>query len=289
MLPENYPAYLGLDPEWTRSEKAQIVLIPVPYDKTSTWIKGADRGPLAMLEASANLELYDIATDSELYRRHIHTSAPLVWDGSPEALADRVSERVAEILGRNQFPVLVGGEHSISIGAFRAFREAYPGLNILQLDAHADLRDRYEGSSFNHACVMARARELAPVLQAGIRSMSAEEKAGLEPGRIFFMEQIRKDPHWSDKLLDMLEGPVYLTFDLDVLDPSIMPSTGTPEPGGLFCDETIEFLKKLTARHRVVGFDVVELCPHPSGKAPDFLAAKLIYQLLSFIFEPHSS
>ncbi len=283
---KNYPAYLGLEPDWTDPGKARIVLIPVPYDKTSTWIKGSDRGPLAMLEASANLELYDISTGSELYRKGIYTAPPILCDGGPEELAGRVAEKVKVTLDRNQFPVLVGGEHSVSIGAFHAFKEKYPGLDILQLDAHADLRDHYEGSSHNHACVMARARELAPVVQVGIRSMSAGEKSKPKPGRMFFMEQIRKNPDWSGKVLGMLQGPVYLTFDLDVLDPSIMPSTGTPEPGGFFWDETMAFLRNLASRHQVVGFDLVELCPNPVNKAPDFLAAKLIYQLLSLIHYP---
>lgn len=284
-----YPSYLGLDPGFTDPDKAQIVLVPVPYDKTSTWIKGSDRGPLAMLEASANLELYDITTGSELYKKGIHTTAPVLCEDSPEALSGKVSHIIGSLLKREQFPVLMGGEHSISIGAFKAFREHYPRLNILQLDAHADLRDSYEGSAFNHACVMARAVELAPVIQVGIRSMSAEEKPAIRPGRMFFMEKIRREPSWMEQVLEMIDGPVYLTFDLDVLDPSLMPSTGTPEPGGFFWDETLEFLKLLTSRCRVVGFDLVELCPNPANKAPDFLAAKLIYQLLSLIYYPRPS
>jgi agmatinase len=267
-------------------DTARIAVIPAPYDGTSTWLKGADRGPEAIIEASAHLELYDIETDSEVYRRGILTEEPVAAPASfsPEAVIREVQERVELELAAGRFPVLLGGEHSVSLGAIRAISRRYRDLSVLQLDAHADLRQEFEGSPYNHACVMARVRELAPIVQVGIRSMDASEKAALEPGRVFFAESLARRPDWIGEALALLSPRVYLTFDLDVLDPGIMPSTGTPEPGGLGWYQTLELLKRLCAERELVGFDLVELCPGAS-RAPDFLAAKLVYKLLSYRFE----
>jgi agmatinase len=180
--------------------------------------------------------------------------------------------------------VIIGGNHSVPIGAFRAFSEFYDNLTILQLDAHADLRQEYEGSEFNHACVMARAREFAPVVQVGIRSMSAGELPFADKERMFFSHQLYADKSLYSKALGKLTGNVYITIDLDVFDPSIMPSTGTPEPGGPDYYELMHFLREVVKNRNVVGFDVVELCPSAANKAPDFIAAKIIYQLLSYRF-----
>jgi len=259
-----------------------IVLVPVPYDGTSTWIKGADRGPAAIMEASANMELYDIETDSEVYRRGIHTDEPVTECKDPETMVKAVQERVEEWLERDKFVVTIGGEHSVSLGAVRAHHQKYPGMCVLQLDAHADLREEYLGSPFNHACVMARVREICPVTQAGIRSMDISEKEHLDPGRVLFQEQIIRDPDWMDRVMDTLNRQVYLTLDLDVLDPSVMPSTGTPEPGGMDWYSLLVLLRRVMTEKEVVGFDVVELCPTETNRAPDFLAAKLIYKMLSY-------
>jgi agmatinase len=180
--------------------------------------------------------------------------------------------------------VIIGGNHSVPIGAFRAFSEFYDNLTILQLDAHADLRQEYEGSEFNHACVMARAREFAPVVQVGIRSMSAGELPFADKERMFFSHQLYADKSLYSKALGKLTANVYITIDLDVFDPSIMPSTGTPEPGGPDYYELMHFLREVVKNRNVVGFDVVELCPSAANKAPDFIAAKIIYQLLSYRF-----
>jgi agmatinase len=263
---------------------ARIAVIPAPYDGTSTWLKGADRGPEAIIEASAHLELYDIETDSEVYRRGILTEEPVAGLASPEATIQAVQERVERQLESGRFPVLLGGEHSVSLGAIRAISRKYKDLSVLQLDAHADLRQEFEGSRYNHACVMARAKELAPIVQVGIRSMDASEKAELDPRRVFFAESLARRPDWTGEVLALLSPRVYLTFDLDVLDPGIMPSTGTPEPGGLGWYQTLELLKRLCRERELVGFDLVELCPGAS-RAPDFLAAKLVYKLLSYRFE----
>jgi len=277
--------YGGLEEKYTLYDHSAIVIIPIPYDDTSTWIKGADKGPEAILEASENMELYDIESDSEVYLKGIHTTLPLIHKGDPENLADKVESKITELLTKKKFPVTLGGEHSVSIGAFRAFAKYFThDFSILQLDAHSDLRNTYEGSNCNHACVMARGKEVAAITQVGIRSMCVEEKENINPDRVFFMHQLRNNANWKKMVSDQLTKKVYITIDLDVFDPSIMPSTGTPEPDGLFYNEVMELLQTVNCEHTIVGFDIVELCPNKVNKAPDFLAAKLIYQLLSLKF-----
>jgi len=263
---------------------SQIIILPVPYDETSTWMKGADKGPSAILEASVNLEFYDIETSSEAHLAGIHTVDPVVEKETPGKMVDAVYDRTLSLLSEGKFPVIIGGNHSVSIGAIRAFSTHFDNLSVLQLDAHADLRQEYEGSEYNHACVMARAREVAPVVQVGIRSMSVGEVPYAEKDRIFYSHELFYDKKLYGKALNKLTDNVYITIDLDVFDPSIMPSTGTPEPGGPAYTELIHFLRDVILSKNVVGFDVVELCPSPSVKAPDFLAAKIIYQLLSYRF-----
>ena len=272
-------------PEEMCYQSAAIAILPVPYDGTSTWIKGADLGPKALLEASYNLEFYDIETRTEVYKRGIATLEPVTEAASPEAMADAVERRMEQILLDGKFPVLIGGEHSVSIGAFRAMARRYPHLSILQLDAHSDMRDEYEGSPCNHACVMARAKELTPhITQVGIRSSAREEQHNICPDRTFYAHDIVGQEGWQERVSQQLTEAVYITIDLDVLDPAYMPSTGTPEPGGLSYREVITLLRRVIKEHRVVGLDVVELCPNPTAKASDFLAAKLIYQFLSELY-----
>jgi len=273
-----------LPAEYSNPETAEIVIIPVAYDGTSTWMKGADKGPAAIIEASANMELYDIETDSEVYKRGVFTDDAIAGEISTAEMIDAVSETVQDHLGRGQFTVVIGGEHSVSIGAIKAHAERYENLTVLQLDAHADLREEYNGSKYNHACVMARVRELCSVVQVGIRSMDASEKERLDASRMFFAERLRTDADWIGKVVSILSDDVYVTVDLDVFDPAIMPSTGTPEPGGLLWYEVLALLKAVADEKRIVGFDVVELCPDNRNKAPDFLASKLIYKLLSYKF-----
>lgn len=273
-LPEKYSA-LG---------SSKIVILPVPYDGTSTWGKGADRGPQAIIEASNNMEIYDIETDTEVHLLGIHTAEPVLESSSPEAMTKAVYKEVKKYLNKNKFTVTLGGEHSVSIGAIQAHAEKYEDLTIVQIDAHADLRDEYLGSKYNHACVMARAREFAPCIQIGIRSMSVEESYVVEPGRIFYARDINDNETWKYDMLSILSNNVYITFDLDAFDPSIMPSTGTPEPGGLLWFQTIEILRRISEKSNIVGFDVVELAPNPDVKAPDFVASKLIYKLLTYKF-----
>lgn len=271
--------------EFAAEAAAAAVVLPVPYDETSTWLKGADRGPEAIIAASANMELYDIETDSEVYRRGIFTAPPITEKRSPAAMVAAVRERAAEFIEQGKFVLTVGGEHSVSIGAIQAHAARWPHMSVLQLDAHADLRETYEGSAFNHACVMARAQETSAVVQVGIRSMDAGERGRLQPANVFWAHEILRTPGWVDAVVARLTAECYVTIDLDVFDPAIMPSTGTPEPGGLFWYDVLGLLREVSRRRRIVGADVVELCPAEHTKAPDFLAAKLIYKLLSYRFE----
>jgi agmatinase len=263
---------------------SQIIIVPVPYDETSTWMKGADKGPDAIMEASVNLEFYDIETDSEAHLKGIYTADPVTEKKSPEALVDAVYNAILHLLNEKKFPVVVGGNHTVTIGAVKAFSGYFSNLSVLQLDAHSDLRQEYENSPFNHACTMARIREFVPIIQAGIRSISREEVPLADRDRIFFAYELYHDKSNYTKAVDRLSENVYITIDLDVFDPSLIPSTGTPEPGGPDYFEIMHFLKDVVSRRNVVGFDVVELCPSPVNKAPDFIAAKIIYQLLSYIF-----
>lgn len=280
--------YGDFEDKYTNYETAEIAILPVPYDGTSTWIKGADKGPDAILEASFNMEFYDIETDSEVFKQGIATLEAVTEDSSPEAMCAEVEQRIDAILKDKKFPVMLGGEHSVSVGAFRAIAKHYETFSILQLDAHSDMRDEYEGSPFNHACVMARGKDITPsVAQVGIRSTAIEEKHNIDPERIFYAHDIKEngDSTWMYEVSQKLHDNVYITIDLDVLDPAYMPSTGTPEPDGLSYREVLTFLKLINERHNIVGLDVVELCPNDANKAPDFLAAKLIYQILSMRFK----
>ena len=265
-------------------QESGIIIVPVPFDATSTWMIGADKGPDAILEASVNLEFFDIETSSEAHLRGINTIEPVMEKETPEKLVKAVYEKISALLTENKFPVIIGGNHTVSIGSFKAFSERFENLTILQFDAHADLRQVYEGSGFNHACAMARAREYAPVVQVGIRSMSAEEVPFVEDDRIFYAHRLFYDKGLYKNALDKLTENVYITIDLDVFDPSIMPSTGTPEPGGPAYYELLHFMRDVIKNRNVVGFDIVELCPSPANKSPDFVAAKIIYQLLSYRF-----
>jgi len=273
-----------LPEEYSTAENAGIVMIPVAYDGTSTWVKGADEGPSAIIEASANMELYDIETDSEVYKRGIFTEETIGGDITTREMIDSVHDLVRYYLEQGKFTVVIGGEHSVSIGSIKTHAERFDNLTVLQLDAHADLRQEYNGSQYNHACIMARAKELCPIVQVGVRSMSVEEKESADKSRMFLADDIHDNNEWIEKAVSKLSDNVYITIDLDAFDPSIVPSTGTPEPGGLMWYEALSFLKVVTKKKSVVGFDVVELCPDGNNKAPDFLAAKLIYKLLSYKF-----
>jgi agmatinase len=277
--------YAGIPEEIAKLDKAKIVLIPVPYDGTSTWQKGADKGPEAFLDASANMELYDIETGTEVYHQGVHLVDAVTENSSPEAMVEAVHQVTKKYIKRNKFVTIFGGEHSVSIGTVRAFNEMFPSLTVLQLDAHADLRKSYEGSTCNHACAMYEASQNTNLIQVGIRSMDVMEKTVMDADKTYFAHEMAVDDTWVDAAIDQMTENVFITIDLDVFDPSIMPSTGTPEPGGLLWYETMEFLKQVFEEKNVVGFDIVELCPNKIDKSSDFLAAKLYYKMLSYKFQ----
>ncbi|NNG09882.1 MAG: agmatinase [Arenibacter sp.] len=276
--------YAGIPDEFAQLEKAKVVLIPVPYDGTSTWGKGADKGPEAFLKASENMELYDIETDTEVYQQGVFLADAIEEDSSPEAMVNAVHKTTKEYIKKNKFVTVFGGEHSISIGTIRAFNECFDNLTVLHIDAHADLRKSYDGTNFNHACAVHEASQTTNLIQVGIRSMDAIEKTFMDEEKTFFAHDMVADDYWTDKVVDLMTDNVFITLDLDALDPSIMPSTGTPEPGGLFYYEILEFLKQVFQDKNVVGFDIVELCPNEVDKSSDFLAAKLYYKMLSYKF-----
>lgn len=251
--------------------------------------KGADKGPKAFLEASENMELYDIETDSEVYKQGIYLSQPVTESSSPEAMVEAVTEKVKSYLNRNKFVTLFGGEHSISIGAIRAFSRHYENLTVVQIDAHADLRESYEGSKCNHACALYEANQTTNLIQVGIRSMDQSEKSVMNYDNVFFAHEIESDDYWIEQAVERMTDTVYITIDLDGFDPSLFPATGTPEPGGLFWYETLRFLRDVFKEKNVVGFDLVELCPSPALYASDFLAAKLYYKMLSYKYHLKTS
>lgn len=277
--------YAGIPEEYAQIGTANIVLIPVPYDGTSTWQKGADKGPEAFLEASENMELYDIETDTEVYKQGVYLADPVTENASPEAMVEEVHKVVKSYIKRNKFVTLFGGEHSVSIGSIRAFNESFENLTVLQIDAHADLRESYLGSRYNHACAVYEARQTTNLVQVGIRSMDKSETLVMNPDKVFFAHEIVEDEFWIDKVIDLLTDHVFITFDLDAFDPSILAATGTPEPGGLQWYETLEFLKRVFEEKNVVGFDIMELCPNENHPASNFAAAKLYYKMLSYKFE----
>ena len=273
--------------EFSGQEGSRVEIIPVPYEATVTYRRGTGKGPEAIIKASQNMELYDEELEGEPYRVGIYT-APMIKDVSlpPEAMVEEVYHRIKLSLSSGKFPVILGGEHSITVGAVKAFVEFYPDLSVLQLDAHADLRDSYQDSFYNHACVMRRVEEYSPFLGLGIRSLSKEEAEYIKDRslKIITAWDILQGKDWRNLILHHLSGEVYLTIDLDVLDPSIMPAVGTPEPGGLGWYQILTILRYLAQNKRVVGMDVVELSPLEGNIAPDFLAAKLIYKAIGYIF-----
>lgn len=290
-VPHNFG---GLPDEFSNYRGSKIVILPVPFDKTSSWIKGSDKGPDAIISASKNMELYDIETNSEVYKKGIYTAKEITVRNSKE-MVDKIYRKVKNLLNDKKFVVTLGGEHTVSLGAIKAHARFFNDLSILHLDAHSDMRDSYEGDSLSHACVMARVKEiLGPrvkgqglktkgIISVGIRSMDSSELKNINKQRIFYASEIYQSKNWINKVVKKLSKNVYITIDLDVFDPSVMPSVGTPEPGGLSWYQAVDLLRTVSEKKNIVGFDVVELCPS-ENKAPDFLTAKLIYKLLSYKF-----
>jgi len=278
-LPHNFG---GLEGEFAELAKARAALLPVPYDFSTSYQGGTRWGPQAILVASQNMELWDDELGAT-YRAGIHTLPEIEPTAlGPEAMARRVETAMGWILDQKKLPVLLGGEHSLTAGCVKAAHARVPKLSVLQFDAHADMRDEYLDSRYSHACVMRRVRELCPAASVGIRSLSEEEAEHLEdhPVPMWSVRQLRALKGEFRPVLEALTDEVFVTFDVDALDPSIMPATGTPEPGGLDWYEAVDLLKAVAGRARIVGFDVVELAPIAGQVASDFLAARLTYRLI---------
>lgn len=279
MSPNIFDIHNGL----SRCDDAAIIVLPVPFDKTATWIKGSEKGPEAIIRASSQVERYDIETRSEVYKQGIHTAQP-VKEETSESMIDTVFTQVSSFLQKGKFVVTIGGEHSVSLGAVKAYGDHVTMLSVLHIDAHADRRDSYEGSRYNHACVAARLKEMTDtIVSVGIRSMDSCELECIAGDAVFYAHEVVRSDKYVEKAAQSLTENVYVTLDLDVFDPSIMPSTGTPEPGGLSWYQVIGLLRAVSEQKTIVGFDITELCPG-ENKAPDFLAAKLIYKFLSYVF-----
>ncbi|MDO8525039.1 MAG: agmatinase [Candidatus Omnitrophota bacterium] len=283
--------FLTIPDEYSSYKKAKVAIMPVPYDKTTTYIHGTSNGPSAIIDASKYMELYDDELNQETFKIGIHTMDALdVASLSPEEMAAKVYASTLELLKAGKFPVMLGGEHSVSIGAVRAFRETYPNISVLHLDAHYDMRNEYFGSGLNHGCVARRISEICGIVQVGTRSMSKEEKDFISlpdaAGRIktISVYDILDTPMWKDKATNSLSENVYVSIDLDVFDPAIVPAVGTPEPGGLGWYEILDLLRDVSRDKKIVGFDIVELCPIKGAIASDFFAAKLLYRLLGYVF-----
>ena len=275
--------YAGIPEENAILENSKVMLVTVPYDGTSTWGKGADKGPELFLDASENMELYDIETATEPYLEGVYLAGEVTEDSSPEAMTEAVYQKTKEMLQyEDKLFTLFGGEHSVSIGSIRAVGEKYENLTVLQLDAHTDLRPEFHGSTSNHACAVFEANQKHNLVQVGIRSCDVEEMQYVPKGQCFWAHEIAENPNWIEDVLSKVSGNVYITIDLDAFDPSIAPSTGTPEPGGLAWYPTLKLLRKVFEKCNVVGFDIVELMDSPMAKPTAFLAAKLYYKMLAY-------
>ncbi|MDL2327012.1 agmatinase [Bacteroidales bacterium OttesenSCG-928-A14] len=275
--------FLDMPAQFHQPENAKYFILPVAYDGTSTFVKGADKGPQAILDASDSLELYDVMYDREACAAGIHTLCQPFDFSAPEHMVEGVYAEVKSILSLRKFPIIIGGEHSVSIGAIKALSETYANLSVLQIDAHADLRDEYHGSAYNHACVMRRAQEMANVVQVGIRSVCIEEKPNIVEENIFYAHKIHNRKSWMNEAVERLTDSVYLTIDLDGLDPAYLPATGTPQPGGLAWYDLLEFIELVIKSKKIVGFDIVELCPMDGDKSSDVLAASLLYKIITLL------
>ena len=278
-LPSNFG---GLDDEFSGFDRSRIAVLPVPYDFSTSYQSGTRGGPRAMIEASRNMEVWDDELGAT-YRAGIHTLPELEPTAlGPRAMAERVERAVGWILEQGKIPAIFGGEHSITSGAVRAAHRTFPNLSVLQIDAHADMRDEYLDSPHSHACVMRRIREMVPAASVGIRSLSEEEAKHLEahPAPIWSTRAFRALRGDWTPIIAALTGEVFITFDVDGLDPSLMPGTGTPEPGGLDWYEAVDLMAAVAARKRIVGFDIVELAPVSGEVVSDFLCARLAYRMM---------
>jgi agmatinase len=279
--------YGGTTPTTTDFENARVVILPIPLDRTTSYMPGTRNGPHEILVASAHMELWDEETNTDVHRIGIFTLPEMEFPfASMDEVVTEIRRVATELVDRGKFPVVLGGEHSITAAVVAAVAAKHPRLSVLQIDAHADLRDSFMGTRYNHACAMRRVLEHARCTQVGIRSLSPDEAAvapTLET-TIFYDWNMRQDPRWIERVVESLGDTVYITIDCDGFDPAIMPATGTPEPGGLSWYECLGLLRRVIESRSVVGCDIVELSPIPGHVAPNFLCAKLIYKILSYRF-----
>ena len=287
----NYPNNFGEVPKrFSDPKRSKAFIIPVPYEETTTYRSGTAGGPGAILSASQNMDLCDEELRSSTYKAGIHTLNDLsVSDLGPEEMIKAVRKEVDKVINKGKFPVTIGGEHTVSIAPVAACKKKFKDLSVLHIDAHYDLWDKYNGKKYNHACVARRIIEFCPIVQCGMRSMGEDELSFLRSDPkgldLVDMYQIRSNPaDWVDRVCSLLSDQVYITIDMDGFDPGIVPAVGTPVPGGLGWYETLALLRRLTERKRVVGFDLVEIAPTGVEMSSEFLAAKLIYRLLGYIF-----
>ena len=277
----------GTTPTTTDFEHARVVILPVPLDRTTSYMAGTRNGPHEILMASSHMELWDEETETDVHSIGIFTLPEMEFPfATMEEVVQEIRRVATEIVSRDKFLVVLGGEHSITAPVVAAVAAKYPGVSVLQIDAHADLRESYMGTPHNHACAMRRVLEYARTTQVGVRSLSPEEAAAAPtlPTTIFYDFNMRQHEDWIERVVDSLSETVYITIDCDGLDPAIMPATGTPEPGGLTWYEALALLRRVVESRTVVGCDIVELCPMPGNVAPNFLCAKLIYKILSYRF-----
>lgn len=282
--------FLGLPEDVSAYEDAKVVILPVPYDSTTSYRSGTREGPQAILTASRNVELFDQELGCEPLSQGIHTLPELEPDmRGPKFTIDAVAKVVEALVAEGKFPVMLGGEHSLTTGPIKVLSKKYgKELSVLQFDAHADLREEFENTPFSHASAMRRVAEMAPVTQVGIRNISQGEWDFVQKTNhqgIFWAKDLQIPAgKWIPKVVKNLKKKVYITIDLDVFDSSVMPSVGTPEPGGLTWYPVLSLLEEVARTRDIVGFDVVELCPIPGFIGPDFFAAKLVFKLLAMVF-----
>ena len=285
-------SFCGRDGATVDADKARVLIIPVPYDATTTYTPGTRQGPTAILQASHHLELFDDETGQEVFRVGIATLEEMEVDvSSPQAMVAKIRRLGEKIFGAGFFPLMLGGEHLLSLGMIQALASHTKEFSILQLDAHADLRQIYQGAEHSNACVMRLASRYGAVVPVGIRSLSAKEHQWTkeEDLPVFYAKDIYNRSDWQVEVVAQLHANVYITIDLDVFDPAVMPAVGTPEPGGLDWYEVLKLLRLVCHAKKVVGADIMELCPQPGNIAPDFFAAKLAYKLLAYRFETELS
>lgn len=277
--------YAGIPDQYAEASTAKITLIPVSFEEASVLEKGADSGPQAFLEASKNIELYDIETNSEVYKQGINLTDSITGNGSAEAMISAVHDICKSHIKRNKFVTVIGGNHAVSIGAIRAFNECFEDLTVLHIDAHTDLKKPANGTPYSQTSALYEANQSTNLVQVGIRSMDKSESTLIDKDNVFFAHEMINDELWMDKAVSNMTDDVYITFDLTAFDPSIVPSVSRPEPGGLLWYETLDFLNQVFDEKNVVGFDIVGLCPNPNDKSSDTIAAKLYYKMLSYKFE----